>query len=142
VSLTTRGARAEDEDRVFALLAQLLDTPAPGWAGCRETYRELLDSGRGEIIVAEDGPEVVGVITFSINVAIRYAGSYAQIEELVIDADCRGKGAGAALVNAALASARAHGCREAGLYARERNRPFYEKLGFTYTGPELRQSLD
>ena len=141
MSLTTRKARAEDEDVVFTLLAQLLDTPAVGWKLCRETFRELLNSPRGEILVVEDESGVAGVITYSMNVAVRYGGTYAQIEELVIDEMLRGKGAGAALVNAAIAAARGHGCREIGLYAREANRPFYEKLGFAYTGPELRQDL-
>ncbi len=141
MSLTTRKARAEDEDVVFTLLAQLLDTPAVGWKLCRGTFHELLDSPRGEILVVEDESGVAGVITYSMNVAVRYGGTYAQIEELVIDEKLRGQGAGAALVNAALAAARAHGCREIGLYAREANRPFYQKLGFAYTGPELRQDL-
>jgi GNAT superfamily N-acetyltransferase len=84
----------------------------------------------------------LGVITWSINLALRYGGCYAQIEELVVDAAKRGTGAGAALVREAIARARAAGCAEIGLYALEHNRPFYEKLGFVYAGPELRQPLD
>ena len=49
--------------------------------------------------------------------------------------------AGAALVCASIDAARAHGCREIGLYSREHTRAFYEKLGFSYAGPELRQPL-
>jgi ribosomal protein S18 acetylase RimI-like enzyme len=141
MSLETRRAGAADEDTVVRLLGQLLGEPSSGLEAWRETYRALLESERGEIVVALDEGRVVGVITFSVNVAIRYGGSYAQIEELVIDESCRGKGAGAALVKAAIASARARGCREIGLYARENNRPFYEKLGFEYAGLELRQPL-
>ncbi|ETX06235.1 MAG: hypothetical protein ETSY2_18380, partial [Candidatus Entotheonella gemina] len=58
-----------------------------------------------------------------------------------VDSKGRGRGTGALLVNAAIAEARQRGCMEIGLYAREHNVPFYEKLGFVYTGPEMRQSL-
>ena len=141
--VSTRYAVADDADTIVALLEQLLDverkiaTPAQ-W---RQTFLTLLDQSRGYVVVAEDQGAIVGVITTSCNVAMRYGGEYAQIEELVVDAKGRGKGIGARLVNAAIDTARQRGCMEIGLYAREHNVPFYEKLGFVYTGPEMRQHL-
>ena len=140
--LTTRPAEPADEDRVMELLAQLMeDAPRPE-AVLRPAFPRLLEMGdRGAVLVAEDETGVLGVITFSYNFAVRYGGFYAQLEELVVDSEARGKNAGATLVQASIAASREHGCKEIGLYAREHNRPFYEKQGFVYTGPELRQPL-
>jgi GNAT superfamily N-acetyltransferase len=84
---------------------------------------------------------VLGVISVSVNLAIRFDRAYAQIEELVVDGAARGKQVGALLVRAALAEARERGCEEMGLYPREETRAFYEKLGFAYVGVELRRRL-
>lgn len=138
MAVTTRLARASDEGAVFGLLPQLLDAPPEG----RNVFRALLGSERGAVIVAEEGGVFLGFISLSFNPAIRYGGNYAQIEELIVDEAARGKQGGAILVQAAIAEARRRGCREIGLYSREHTRAFYEKLGFAYTGPELRQGLD
>lgn len=140
--VTTRPATAADEVRVMELLPKLLegDRSDPAW--WPPVFRELLDSDRGAIIIAEDETGVLGLISLSFNLAMRYGGDYAQIEELIVDEAARGKHVGAALVQASIECARQQGCREIGLYAREHNRPFYEKYGFRYTGPELRLRLD
>jgi GNAT superfamily N-acetyltransferase len=142
--VTVRPATAGDAGRIVALLGQLLgpeDSPT-GPETWRTTLLALLATpGRGAALVAEDETGILGVITQSYNLAIRYGGTYAQIEELVVDEAGRGKHVGAALVQAAIAAAREHGCAEIGLYAREHNRPFYEKQGFSYVGPELRLRL-
>ena len=102
----------------------------------------MLASDRVRVLVAEDGAGVVGLITFSFNLALRYAGEYAQIEELIVDPRGRGLKLGALLVRSAIEEARRRGCREIGLYAREETRAFYEKIGFAYAGPEVRMALD
>jgi GNAT superfamily N-acetyltransferase len=77
----------------------------------------------------------------SYNLGLRFGGENAQLEELIVSEAARGRNVGSALVEAAVDEARRHGCHEIGLYAVERNRPFYEKHGFRYAGPELRRSL-
>ena len=65
--------------------------------------------------------------------AIRYAGEYAHLEELVVDPAARGKNLGGLLVKTAIQRARKRGCAEFGLYrleATEQNRPLYGKYGF------------
>ncbi len=139
--VTIRPATLDDEPRVLELLAQLMeDEPAdaPRWSA---GYRLIVAGDRGTALVAQDASRVVGCITVSYNLAVRYGGEYAQIEELIVDQAARGKDAGAALVNAAIDAARARGCQEIGLYSRENTRAFYEKLGFRYTGPEVRLPL-
>lgn len=105
------------------------------------SFLRLIGSDRGTVIVAEEEGLVLGVISMSFNLAIRYATAYAQIEELVVDEAARGKQVGAILVRAALAEATRRDCNEIGLYPREETRAFYEKLGFKYVGVELRQAL-
>jgi ribosomal protein S18 acetylase RimI-like enzyme len=102
---TTRYARAEDENDVIRLLTQLFSDRDVPWEKCRATFRELLHTPRGVVLVAEDVSGVVGVISLSFTLAIRYGGDYAQIEELVVDTRCRGQGYGALLVKAAMAEA-------------------------------------
>jgi PhnO protein len=139
-----RPANLDDGPRIEALLEQLFaghgDTRAAADAR-RAAWPRLVASDRMRILVAEDDAGVAGMISFSFNQALRYAGEYAQVEELIVDPRARGLKLGALLVRSAIAAARDRGCREIGLYAREETRAFYEKLGFTYAGPEVRLPL-
>jgi ribosomal protein S18 acetylase RimI-like enzyme len=139
-----RVARREDQAILVDLLGQLFagaeDTRASDavWA---DAIPELLQSDRLRVLVVEDEQGVVGLISFSFNQALRYAGEYCQIEELIVDPRGRGKNLGALLVRNAIEAARERGCLEIGLYAREETRAFYEKQGFRYRGPEVRMAL-
>jgi ribosomal protein S18 acetylase RimI-like enzyme len=139
-----RAARREDQARLVELLEQLFasaeDTRAMNTAWSSAIPR-LLDSDRLRVLVVEDEVGVVGLISFSFNQALRYAGEYCQIEELIVDPRGRGKSLGALLVKSAIEAAKERGCLEIGLYAREETRAFYEKLGFGYRGPEVRLAL-
>ena len=139
-----RAARREDQARLVELLEQLFaggaDTRAAD-AAWRSAIPQLLDSDRLRVLVVEDADGVVGLISFSFNQALRYAGEYCQIEELIVDPRGRGKSLGVLLVKSAIQAARERGCLEIGLYAREETRAFYEKLGFGYRGPEVRLAL-
>ena len=126
---------------MLALLGQLFARDLAGEPARARSYRRMLESERGFVLVAEEAGALLGVISISVNLAIRFDTAYAQIEELVVDAAARGKQAGALLVRAAMDEARRRGCEEMGLYPREESRGFYEKLGFAYVGVELRQSL-
>ena len=139
-----RAARTGDGPAIEALLEQLFEGHSDvraDPAARREALGDLLGSDRLRVLVAEDDEGVVGLISFSFDLALRYAGEYAQVEELIVDPRARGLKLGALLVQSAIAEARARGCREIGLYAREETRAFYEKLGFRYAGPEVRMPL-
>jgi GNAT superfamily N-acetyltransferase len=137
-----RSATATDEARCIELIEALTgEAAAPAW---REVYRQLLSGERGAVHVAEEAGTLLGIATVSYNLAIRYAGEYAQLEELIVDPAARGKRVGGRLVEAMLAAARVRGCAEVGLYlieSTEKNRPFYAKHGFTAVGSEMRQPL-
>lgn len=139
--IEVRPASPHDEDRLFELLTQLIGESIARSEPSRAVFRSLLEGARGGVLVAVEEGTVLGVITVSYNPAIRYGGDYAQVEELVIDEAARGRQLGATLVRSAIDAARQRGCKEIGLYAREANLPFYEKLGFEFAGAELRLKL-
>jgi len=139
--IDVRPADDADVPRVLELLGQLFDRDVTHDEARATSLRRLLDTDRGGVLVAFDADQVLGVITFSCNLAVRFDTAYAQIEELVVDDAARGRRAGAALVRAAMAEAGRRGCEEMGLYPREETRAFYEGLGFEHVGVELRQRL-
>src|SRR5262245_50167094 len=108
--VTTRTARPDDERRVIALLGQLFERDLTAEPARAASYQRMLESERGAVLVAEEDAVLLGVISFSINLAIRYDTAYAQIEELVVDSAARGKQVGAILVRAAMDDARRRGC--------------------------------
>ena len=112
--------------------------------GVQATFDALIDGARGEILVATKAGAVVGMAAQSFNLALRYGGEYAQLEELIVDPAARGLNLGGRLLKAAIASARARGAAEYGLYLvewTESNRPFYEKYGLQFVGSEMRMRL-
>lgn len=141
-------ATAADEADVRGLLRFLLTetlidgNPVDESESASAAYQAMLAGDRGEVLIAEDTRGFLGCITFSCNLAIRYGGECAQVEELIVNEAARGKQVGASLVQAAIETARQRGCKEIGLYAREENARFYEKQGFRYVAPELRRRLD
>ena len=142
MALEIRVAVEMDEERCLEMVETLTGkTRVDGWSA---TFEALLGGGRGEVLVADEDGTLLGVVTVSYNLAIRYAGEYAQLEELIVDPAARGKSVGRLLVETAVERARARGCAEFGLYlleTTEHNRPFYQKYGFEYVGSELRQRL-
>ena len=145
MSPTLRLAAPADRGRCFELLT-LLGGP-DGRAlppNAAETFDGLLTQARGQIWVAEHGRKLLGMATQSFNLALRYGGEYAQLEELIVDPAARGLKLGGRLLEAAIAGARARGCAEFGLYLlpwTEHNQPFYEKYGLECVGSELRMRL-
>ncbi len=109
--------------------------------GGRATIDNFISQERGCAILAEDATGPLGLVTASFNLALRYGGEYAQVEELIVLDAARGKGVGAALIEAIIEAARQRGCTEIGLYAVPRNQAFYEKMGFVYAGPDMRMTL-
>ena len=142
MELTIRTAEKADQQICLEMIEALTaGTRTPGWSS---VFGELLGGTRGEVIVADEAGTLLGVLTVSYNLAIRYAGEYAQLEELIVDPAARGKNVGGLLVDSAVQRARTRGCAEFGLYLleeTERNRPFYEKYGFRRIGSEMRQRL-
>lgn len=145
MSIELRSAVADDETHCVALLSELKSaTRSAPSLPLQDSFRQLLTAERGEIILAVEGAEILGMATVSYNLAMRYGGEYCQLEELVVVPSARGKNIGGLLVQRTVDNARARGCAEMGLYlleTTEHNRPFYAKYGFQVIGTEMRQRL-
>ncbi len=145
MTIQLRDATGDDQARCIELLSELrAATGSEHSAGLGDAFTSLLTQARGQIVIAQEGDVVLGMATVSYNVALRYAGEYCQLEELIVTPEARGKKLGGLLVQKIVDNARARGCAEIGLYlveATEHNRPFYEKYGFVSIGSEMRQKL-
>ncbi len=139
--------RANTVDKVACLeLLQALSEATGGNSSPNQglLFDSMIDGTRGEVLVADDAGQILGLASISYNLALRHGSEYCQLEELVVAPAARGKNAGAALMNAAVAAAQTRGCAEFGLYlvaSTEKNRTFYEKFGFQAVGTEMRQSF-
>lgn len=122
---------AVDDDLVAAfraLLPQLSSSAPPVTA---DDLRAIAGAPACTLLVARDGDRVVGTTTlvvFPIPTGVR-----AWIEDVVVDEAARGRGAGAALTDAALAHARTLGATTVDLTSRPSRvaaNALYQRLGF------------
>jgi GNAT superfamily N-acetyltransferase len=145
MAIELRNAAADDEMRCVELLSELRSTTGSGRGQpTRNPFQQLLTKERGEIVLAVEGPDILGMATVSYNLAMRYGGEYCQLEELIVTPAARGKNIGGLLVQRTIDNARSRGCAEMGLYlleTTEHNRPFYAKYGFKVIGTEMRRNL-
>ncbi|MDE3087219.1 MAG: GNAT family N-acetyltransferase [Acidobacteriota bacterium] len=112
------------------LLPQLSSSAPPP---TEDDVRAMVESPAVALLVARlgHGGDVVGSLTLA---TFRIpSGLRAWIEDVVVDASVRNKGVGAALTDAAVAKARAMGCRNVDLTSRpsrEAANRLYQRLGF------------
>jgi len=125
-----REATPEIQAALARLLPQLNPTlPAPDM----ERLERLVGDPDVTLLVARDGDAIVGTTT-----VIVYTTPFwikARLDEVVVDASARGKGAGVALIQAALDVGRANGAQVAELQsgrgpARDAAHRLYARLGF------------
>jgi ribosomal protein S18 acetylase RimI-like enzyme len=145
MTIILRDADERDVIRCAELLSELQSaTGSKQGPVIEDTFRELLTKKRGQVVVAEKESLILGMVSVSYNVAMRYGGEYCQLEELIVTPDARGLNLGGLLVQKVVDNAIARGCKEIGLYlvvTTEHNRSFYEKYGFESVGTEMRQRL-
>ncbi|HET6266426.1 MAG TPA: GNAT family N-acetyltransferase [Acidobacteriota bacterium] len=111
----------------------------------RKVLRDWDDhQGHFHVFAAKDGRgRMIGILTLAESFAIYANGSYGIINEMLTSADHRSAGVGAKLVEAAKQFGKKRGWARIDVTAPEsrrwkRSRRFYEKQGFTFTGPKLR----
>ncbi|MFT4713780.1 MAG: GNAT superfamily N-acetyltransferase [Candidatus Azotimanducaceae bacterium] len=145
MTIILRDVDESDVIRCAQLLAELQSaTGSKKSPAIEEAFRALLTKKRGQVVVAEKENLILGMVSVSYNVAMRYGGEYCQLEELIVTPAARGLKLGGLLVQKVIDNAIARGCREIGLYlvaTTEHNRSFYEKYGFESVGIEMRQRL-
>ncbi len=143
--MNIRLAKFEDKEHCSELL-NVLSEASPNSNDIFDSgiFNDLISNKRGSLLIAEEEGKVLGMVSISFNLALRYNGEYCQLEELVVRKEARGKNVGGLLVEKALKLAKNRGCKEFGLYLLEstkHNQSFYEKYGFRKIGEEMRQSL-
>ena len=144
MSVTIREAELSDREECSRLLQLLGGGENTGHTLSEGHFAQLIKGDRGAVLLAGEDTSVLGMVSISFNLALRYEGGYCQLEELIVDPSARGKNVGFQLVTSAIKRATKHGCEEIGLYlmaSTEHNQPFYEKSGFQRIGSEMRQSL-
>ena len=122
-----REATIDDQAEVLDLLRQLMTsatTESPiNQTSSIETFRQVIEEGKGTVLVAEEDGKMLGLLTLSYPVAIRCGGIYSCIEEFIVTEQARGKGVGGKLLEAAISKATEKGC-----YELQVNRP--SELGY------------
>jgi ribosomal protein S18 acetylase RimI-like enzyme len=96
----------------------------------RRQWRYLVERGTGEIVVAEQGDRLLGVLVLS----RRRGGATARITSLGVHPAARRRGVARRLIEAALAFARRHACTRLTLEVRRDNGAavaLYRAAGFT-----------
>lgn len=125
---------------------------APGLkaaAACLDADLARIGRDGGALLVAVDGPDVVGMMCFALDQPQPFLraeiGPVGWVTELVIDERSRGQGFGTRLLKAAETVARQHGVRRLMIGAIAGNhaaRRAYERFGFQTAVIELAKDLD
>lgn len=95
----------------------------------------IADSRIGHVLVArlrpDDGIIAMAVVLYTVSTFL--GARVCWLEDVVVDAGCRGQGIGARLVDAAIAHAQGHGCQRVTLLTdrdNERAQRLYRHAGF------------
>jgi len=87
----------------------------------------------GQVLVLRDGPAAVGMVSLLFLPSTALGGRVALLEDMVVQPNTRGRGAGARLLHAAIEFARSVGCRRVTLLTDADNaaaQRFYGRHGF------------
>ena len=133
-----RRARDSDARAVTALLAQL-DYRFEAHA-IATALAEVVADPAHVALVAEENGEVVGFVNANFRRQLHHLAPVGTIDELVVDANRRGRRIGERLVEAVLEEARRRGADVVEVMTherRERARAFYRRCGFEATSIKL-----
>lgn len=153
MSIRTELLSISDADIVFDWVLRLLQELGEEGDELGELARErVLEKWKNRqdkyyaIVAKDDANTILGILTLSVAFAIYANGEYGVIDEMYVDPPYRSAGVGARLVNAARSIGKQQGWTRIDVTAPEserweRTRRFYEKQGFTFTGPKLKLLL-
>lgn len=151
VQVVVRRAVPGDLTDVVRLLAQL----APAWTAGPEipqvtardelVWSAILAEDRRVVLVAEGSGSVAGVADVVVVASLLDGGvPHAVLDSLVVDAPCRGRGIGRALVSGVRRAARDAGCCRVELLSSKdlsRAHAFYRTVGFGAVAEGFRADL-
>ncbi len=131
-----RLATPADRDATVALLVAQMrehDIPTPAARLAAAFDHMTADAARGVILLAWEGQRAVGVAALSYAFPIEVGARIGWLEELYVEPSSRERGAGTALLNAALDAAAAAGAETVDLEVvtgHERAERLYTRFGF------------
>lgn len=133
--LAVRVAGAAEAEAIAVLLRDFnreFGEPAPATDVLAERVRLLLDSGDSTVLLGGKRPDGLAFLRF--RPALWTKGREGYLAELYVAPECRGRGLGRALLEAAIDHCRNHGTDRLELGTSENDiaaRSLYESLGFT-----------
>jgi len=141
VTVTIRDATALDAPAIAALLAEL-DHPASE-TEIRARLERLALAGPGDrVLVAVADGRVAGMAVLHETPMLHRPTDVGRVTALVVRADVRGRGIGAALVRAAEDILAARGCTRLEITsAHTRAHPFYRRAGYADEGVRFARKL-
>lgn len=132
-----REASLQDIPELADLLALLFAQEADFWPDPtrqREGLRQIISQPDvGKILLARQQGRVVGMVNLLFTISTAEGGRVAWLEDMVLYPCARGKGLGGALLDAAIALAKAQGCSRITLLTDDGNdaaQSFYQSRGF------------
>lgn len=137
--MEVREARASDWPAVSSLLAELGRPDVRGRDDedeHRVAFGRYLERDDATAFVAVDGDDVVGFIDLEFRQRLNFDERQAWVPDLVVTESSRSRGAGKALLAAALERAEEQGCFALELESavwRERAHAFYKREGLTHS---------
>ncbi len=141
-AVTIRPIQAADFRSATRLVAEMgvSRSPAPERMEALErSFGELTSRDADASLVAEEGDRVVGICTLELRETLRGLSPEAWIPELVVTEPARGRGIGAALLDAAMGEAQGRGAESMTLESgsmREVAHALYRSTGFRDAGRE------
>lgn len=136
-----REARPGDEDALFALVTQLGHAFTPDRAAYDTTLAGYLAGEQPGVLllVVDDGSGRLGGYALTTIVPLLATnGPSAQLQEIVVDAEARGRDYGTMLVRAVEAACEERGVTQLTVASR-RSGGFYDRLGFSDAAEYMRR---
>jgi len=121
VAVIIRRARPGDEGSIVRLAHEMAEGEHDVSPLDEPYARRFLASPATGVLLAEDGGDVVGLLSYALVPGLYHAADSGLIELLVVTAPRRGEGIGRLLVDAALDLFVAAGCAEASVSTGETN---------------------
>jgi GNAT superfamily N-acetyltransferase len=122
-----------DFDGIFPLLQQLWPNKSLDRGVLRALFNEAIPAASRVLLCARRDGKVAGFGSMTLKAHLWHGGLIGWVDELVVDAECRGHGIGRMLLDRLLALARDKGCCAMELdsaFHRIEAHGFYEELGF------------
>jgi ribosomal protein S18 acetylase RimI-like enzyme len=135
-----RQATIDDSAIIAQLMTQLIEAnDYENWLvspeRVEESLREMADRDAYRVLLAEDGGQVVGLLSLSFRHTLFHPAPSALIDELVVEQSHRGQGIGRQLMAEAIERCRAVGCCEIEVSTERSNeaaQEFYRRHGFSH----------